>query len=63
MTATIHRLHNSNPIAGYLRVGHSDHKWLEDQQARGALPYRRFVFEAALFRGNTNSLVILGRGA
>ena len=50
MTATIHRLHNTNPIAGYLRVGHRDHKWLEDQLARGALPYRRFVFEAAHIR-------------
>jgi hypothetical protein len=50
VTATIHRLHNTNPIAGFLRVGHRDHKWLEDQQARGALPYRRFVFEAAHIR-------------
>jgi hypothetical protein len=50
MTATIHRLHNTNPIAGFVRVGHRDHKWLEDQLARGALPYRRFVFEAAHIR-------------
>jgi hypothetical protein len=62
MTATIHRLHNSNPIAGYLRVGHSDHKWLEDQQARGALPYRRFVFEAAHIR-KQRQLVSLLRDA
>jgi hypothetical protein len=47
MAATIHRLHNANPIAGFLRIGHRDHKWLEDQLARGALPYRRFAFEAA----------------
>ena len=50
MAATIHRLHNTNPVAGYLRVGHRDHKWLEDQLARGALPYRRFVVEAAHIR-------------
>jgi hypothetical protein len=50
MTATIHRLHNSTSVASYLRVGHRDHKWLEDQLARGALPYRRFVFEAAFIQ-------------
>jgi hypothetical protein len=62
MTATIHRLHNTNPIAGYLRVGHRDHKWLEDQLARGALPYRRFVFEAAHIR-QQRQLVSLLRDA
>lgn len=62
MTATIHRLHNTNPIAGYLRVGHRDHKWLEDQLARGALPYRRFVFEAAHIR-QQRQLVSLLRAA
>jgi hypothetical protein len=62
MTATIHRLHNTNPIAGYLRVGHRDHKWLEDQLARGALPYRRFVFEAS-FIHQQRQLVSLLREA
>jgi hypothetical protein len=56
MTATIHRLHNSTPVASYLRVGHRDHKWLVDSG-------NRTRSEAPLFRGNTNSLVILGRGA
>ena len=50
MTATIHRLHNTNPVAGYLRVSHHDHRWLDDQLARGTLPFRRFVFEAAHIR-------------
>lgn len=59
MTATIHKLHNNNPVAGYLRVGHRDHKWLEDQQARGALPYRRFVFEAAHIRQQRQLVSIL----
>jgi hypothetical protein len=59
MTATIHRLHNTNPIAGYLRVGHRDQKWLEDQLARGALPYRRFVFEAAHIRKQRQLLRLL----
>ena len=63
MTATIHKLHNSNAVAGYLRVGHRDHKWLEDQHARGALPYRRFVFEAAHIRQQRQLVRILGRGA
>lgn len=62
MTATIHRRHNSTPVASYLRVGHRDHKWLEDQQARGALPYRRFVFEAAHIR-QQRQLVSLLRDA
>jgi hypothetical protein len=62
MTATIHRLHNSTPVASYLRVGHRDHKWLEDQLARGALPYRPFVFEAAHIR-QQRDLVNLLRAA
>lgn len=49
MNATIHRLHNTQPIAAILRVGHRDHRWLEDRLAAGRLPYRRFVFEAAHF--------------
>lgn len=47
MNATVHRLHNARPIAGIIRVGHRDHRWLEDRLAAGRLPYRRFVFEAA----------------
>jgi hypothetical protein len=62
MTATIHRLHKSTPVASYLRVGHRDHKWLEDQLARGALPNRRFVFEAAYIR-QQRDLVSLLRAA
>lgn len=62
MTATIHRLHNTNPVVGYLRVGHRDHRWLEDQLARGTLPYRRFVFEAAHIR-QQRQLVSLLRAA
>lgn len=47
MSATIHQLHISQPIAAILRVGHRDHRWLEDRLAAGLLPFRRFVFEAA----------------
>lgn len=47
MSATIHRLHNTQPIAAFLRVGHRDHRWLEERQAASNLPIRRFVFEAA----------------
>ena len=47
MSATIHQLHNTPPIAGYIRVGHNDHRWLEERLSAGRLPYRRFVFDAA----------------
>ena len=47
MSATILQLHNTPPIAGFIRVGHTDHKWLEERLSAGRLPYRRFVFDAA----------------
>lgn len=47
MTATVHVLHSRQPLAAFLRVGHTGQKWLEDQHARGRLPFRRFVFDAA----------------
>lgn len=47
MSATIHQLHNIQPIAGFIRVGHNDHNWLEERLSAGRLPYRRFVFDAA----------------
>lgn len=47
MSATIHQLHNSPPIAGFIRVGHTDHKWLEERLSSGRMPFRRYVFDAA----------------
>ncbi|MBV7266761.1 hypothetical protein [Erythrobacter ani] len=47
MSATIHQLHNTPPIAGFIRVGHIDHKWIEERLSAGRMPYRRFVFDAA----------------
>lgn len=49
MSATVHHLHNSAPVAAFIRVGHHDHKWLEERLAAGRLPFRRFVFDAAHF--------------
>lgn len=47
MGATLHVLHpNTAPIAAFLRVGHTGHRKLEQLQASGRLPYRRFVFDA-----------------
>lgn len=47
MSATIHQIHNMPPIADFIRVGHNDHRWLEERISAGRMPYRRFVFEAA----------------
>lgn len=47
MSATVLRLHNARSIAAVIRVGHRDHRWLEDRLLSGRLPYRRYVFEAA----------------
>lgn len=78
MMATIHRVHSTNPIDRLLRVGHRADERLEDQLAQSALPYRRYVFEAAdmimdaenrrrseapLARVNANTLIVLERGA
>lgn len=62
MSATIHRLHSAKPIAGFIRVGHRDHVWLEGQLAKGALPFKRFIFEAAHI-GQQRSLVKALRNA
>jgi hypothetical protein len=50
MSATIHQLRPTAAIAGYIRVGHNGHKWLDEQLAADRLPFRRFVFEAAHIR-------------
>ncbi len=85
MTAKIHRLHNSSPIAGYLRGGHRenavfDHgddkalKVIQNEKKRLTLMNDVFAdmlvdcanrtrSNSPLFRGNSNSLAILGRGA
>jgi hypothetical protein len=47
MSATLHVLHQNRAIAGFLRVGHTGQRWLEDRHACGRLPFRRFVFDAA----------------
>jgi hypothetical protein len=48
MVASIHVLHpQPDPIAGFLRVGHTGHRKLEGLHASGRLPCRRFVFDAA----------------
>lgn len=47
MATNVVQLHNTPPIAGFIRVGHNDHKWIEERLSAGRMPYRRFVFDAA----------------
>jgi hypothetical protein len=48
MTATVHVLHLPTPgPAGFLRVGHTGHRKLEQLQAAGRLQFPRLVFDAA----------------
>lgn len=42
-------------LAGFLRIGHANHRKLEALQAAGRLPYRRLVFEAAHLRGDATT--------
>ncbi len=50
MAATLHVLHpNSNPLAGYLRLGHTGHRKLADLHAAGRFPYSRIVVDASHF--------------
>ena len=55
MAATIHRLHPTNPIAGG-----PPRPQMADMLVDSV---NRTRSEVPLFRGNTNSLIILGRGA
>jgi hypothetical protein len=59
MSATIHQIHNLSPIAGFIRVGHNDHRWLEERLSAGKMPYRRFVFDAAHIDKQRNLLQVL----
>ncbi len=48
MLATVHVLHpRPSVIGGFLRVGHTDHRRLEELHAAGTLKFNRSVFDAA----------------
>src|SRR5271165_3113350 len=46
MAEIVHLRPRPSALAGYLRVGHTNHKKIEALQAAGRFPYRRVVFEA-----------------
>lgn len=58
MLATVHVLHPSPVIGGYLRVGHTGHRRLEALRAAGKLNFSRFVFDAA----HIDQQIVLLRG-
>jgi hypothetical protein len=48
MSATVHVLHRSTPgSAGFLRVGYTGHRKLEQLQASGRMLFPRVVFDSA----------------
>ncbi|MFZ3236489.1 MAG: hypothetical protein WA417_20060 [Stellaceae bacterium] len=57
--ADIIQLHPTPALAGYLRIGHVNHKMVEALHAAGRFPYRRVVFEARYLDKQLDLLTIL----